>query len=99
MKKRWCTNGVSNKVSIKREPVIWRRLRIPGNITFQQLHQIIQAAFGWSAFCLKQWITNKLICSQGFVSVMDRMPPIPLLFSIFKTISYISMTVSGKKRK
>jgi hypothetical protein len=29
------------------KPLIWRRLRIPGNITFQQLHQVIQAAFNW----------------------------------------------------
>jgi len=29
------------------KPTIWRRLRIPGKITFSQLHQIIQAAFGW----------------------------------------------------
>lgn len=36
------------KISIMEiEPAIWRRLKIPGNITFQQLHQIIQAAFGW----------------------------------------------------
>lgn len=29
------------------KPTVWRRLRIPGGITFRQLHQIIQASFGW----------------------------------------------------
>jgi hypothetical protein len=29
------------------EPPIWRRLRVPGSITFDQLHAVIQAAFGW----------------------------------------------------
>ena len=29
------------------EPPIWRSLRIPGSITFAQLHRIIQVAFGW----------------------------------------------------
>lgn len=29
------------------EPPIWRRLRIPGSITFAELHRIIQVAFGW----------------------------------------------------
>ncbi len=36
------------KIAIRNiEPVIWRRIRLPGNITFQQLHQVIQTAFGW----------------------------------------------------
>lgn len=29
------------------EPPVWRRLRIPGSVTFYQLHRIIQVAFGW----------------------------------------------------
>ena len=41
------------KISLKEiEPEIWRRLKIPGNITFQQLHQIIQSAFGWLEYHL-----------------------------------------------
>ena len=41
------------KISLKEiKPEIWRRIKIPGNITFQQLHQIIQAAFGWLEYHL-----------------------------------------------
>jgi hypothetical protein len=29
------------------EPVIWRRLLVPGGITLAQLHQMIQVAMGW----------------------------------------------------
>gem|GEM_PF-130186 len=50
------------KISIKDiNPVIWRRLRIPGNITFQQLHQIIQAAFGWLDYHLYMFEFDKTI--------------------------------------
>ncbi len=41
------------KISIKGiEPEIWRRIKIPGGITFQQLHYIIQASFGWLEYHL-----------------------------------------------
>jgi hypothetical protein len=31
-------------------PPIWRRLELPSGITLQQLHQVIQAAFGWEDY-------------------------------------------------
>lgn len=41
------------KVTLSRiKPEIWRRLKIPGNITFAQLHRIIQVAFGWQDYHL-----------------------------------------------
>lgn len=41
------------KVTLKEiEPPIWRRLRVPGYITFAQLHAVIQAAFGWHGYHL-----------------------------------------------
>ena len=50
------------KISIKDiKPVIWRRLRIPGNITFQQLHQIIQASFGWLDYHLYKFEVQKTV--------------------------------------
>lgn len=50
------------RISIKNiKPVIWRRLKIPGNITFQQLHQIIQAAFGWLDYHLYKFEFDKTV--------------------------------------
>jgi len=43
------------------EPEIWRRLKIPGNITFQQLHQIIQNAFGWLDYHLYNFQFDKTV--------------------------------------
>lgn len=36
------------KITIKDiDPPIWRRLKVPGDVTFARLHRLIQAAFGW----------------------------------------------------
>ncbi|MGM0366609.1 MAG: plasmid pRiA4b ORF-3 family protein [Actinomycetota bacterium] len=44
------------------KPAIWRRLSVPGKITFSQLHQIIQAAFGWLDYHLYKFkVGNTLI--------------------------------------
>ncbi|MGD6818758.1 plasmid pRiA4b ORF-3 family protein [Metabacillus sp. 113a] len=32
------------------EPPIWRRMLVPGGITFHKLHKIIQAAFDWQDY-------------------------------------------------
>jgi len=34
------------------DPPVWRRLLVPGSITFAQLHDVIQAAFGWLGYHL-----------------------------------------------
>ena len=35
-------------VSIREvEPAIWRRLRVPAELTLAELHDVLQVAFGW----------------------------------------------------
>lgn len=36
-------------------PAIWRQLVVPDNLTFVQLHRVIQAAFGWEDYHLHQF--------------------------------------------
>ncbi|CAA7602603.1 Protein MM3350-like domain protein [Acididesulfobacillus acetoxydans] len=43
------------------EPTIWRRLRIPGNITFAQMHRVIQEAFGWLDYHLYHFDFGEVI--------------------------------------
>lgn len=37
------------------EPLIWRRLRVPGHLTLARLHKVIQLAMGWSDSHLHQF--------------------------------------------
>jgi len=30
------------------EPLIWRQILLPRELNFAQLHEVIQAAFGWT---------------------------------------------------
>ncbi len=39
-------------------PPIWRRLELDGSTSLHKLHQIIQAAFGWSDSHLHQFVVN-----------------------------------------
>lgn len=48
------------QLSYTNNPVVWRRVLVPGDITFNDLHLVIQAAFGWGnshmyQFSLKGW--------------------------------------------
>lgn len=43
------------------EPRIWRRLLLPEDLNFAQLHEVIQAAFGWSDSHLHQFIVGGLV--------------------------------------
>ncbi|WP_339171821.1 plasmid pRiA4b ORF-3 family protein [Anoxybacillus sp. FSL W8-1294] len=42
-------------------PPIWRRVLVPSNITFDQLHLIIQEAMGWKNYHLYQFETSDAI--------------------------------------
>lgn len=43
------------------EPPIWRRLLLPKDLNFAELHEIIQAAFGWTDSHLHQFVVGGLI--------------------------------------
>jgi len=43
-----------------RKPPIWRRLQVRSNITLLDLHNTIQAAFGWFDFHLHQFIIGEI---------------------------------------
>ncbi len=91
------------KVSIKNiKPPIWRRLRIPGNINFQQLHQIIQAAFGWLDYHLYNFELKKTVVAipnddftpdelygEGVRELDARTTMINELFDVYDACEYI----------
>lgn len=43
------------------EPEIWRRLLLPKELNFAQLHEVIQAAFGWTDSHLHQFVVGGLV--------------------------------------
>jgi hypothetical protein len=67
MAKKAVTKTVSNapiyqlKVTLdESKPPIWRRLLVPGDVTLEHLHYIIQAAMGWTNSHLHQFIVDGL---------------------------------------
>lgn len=53
--------GYQLKITIKgSKPPIWRRVVVPEQFTFCQLHQVIQEAFGWWDYHLHQFEFKKL---------------------------------------
>ena len=40
------------------EPPIWRRILLPRELNFAQLHEVIQAAFGWTDSHLHQFVVG-----------------------------------------
>jgi len=43
------------------EPAIWRRLLLPEDLNFAQLHEVIQAAFGWTDSHLHQFVVGGIV--------------------------------------
>jgi hypothetical protein len=43
------------------EPLIWRRIMLPRELNFAQLHEVIQAAFGWTDSHLHQFVVGGLV--------------------------------------
>jgi hypothetical protein len=45
------------------DPVVWRRIVIPGEITLLQLHEVLQVCFGWSGDHNHQFYVGKIFYS------------------------------------
>ena len=43
------------------KPAIWRRLLLPEDLNFAQLHEVIQAAFGWTDSHLHHFVVGGLV--------------------------------------
>ena len=58
------------------EPAIWRRVLVPAETTLDQLHEVIQAAFGWWNYHLHQYlIDGKLYALPDPEYDDDLLPP------------------------
>ena len=42
------------------DPLIWRRVQVPGNFTLAQLHDVIQLSMGWSDAHMHQFMIGKI---------------------------------------
>jgi len=54
------------KISLKQsKPPVWRRLLVPADIELHLLHEVIQAAFGWTNSHLHQFIDGRTFYQPG----------------------------------
>jgi hypothetical protein len=64
------------KISISEiAPSIWRRLQVPADASLAQLHDVIQAAFGWWNCHLHQYIVDGHFFGVPDPEYADEMPP------------------------
>lgn len=42
------------------DPLIWRRIQVPGDFTLSQLHEVIQRGMGWSGAHVHQFLVGKI---------------------------------------
>lgn len=47
------------------EPVIWRRILVPGEVTLRQMHMILQICFAWTGECNHQFYVGKVFYNVG----------------------------------
>lgn len=50
------------------KPPIWRRVLVPGNITLDELHLVIQIVMGWDDYHLHQFIMDEKYYSDSAVA-------------------------------
>lgn len=48
------------------DPLIWRRVRVPGTMTLSRLHRTIQACMGWNDTDTHQFLVGKIFYQAGF---------------------------------
>jgi hypothetical protein len=54
---------------------VWRRLVLPADTSLAQLHQIIQAAFGWRNYHLHQYMVDEQYFGEPNPEFADELPP------------------------
>ena len=75
------------------EPVIWRRILVPANITLGRLHRVIQAAMGWTDSHLHEFVINGL--HYGVHDPDDDLLPYQV---ISETRTQLLNALSGRRR-
>lgn len=59
--------GYQLKLSLSfSDPLIWRRIQVPGQLTLADLHRVIQICMGWSDSDTHQFLVGKIFYSPGF---------------------------------
>ena len=48
------------------EPLIWRTIQVPGNMTLALLHKVIQVCMGWDDSDTHQFLVGKIFYQSGF---------------------------------
>ena len=48
------------------EPLIWRTIQVPGNMTLALLHKVIQVCMGWHDSHTHQFLVGKIFYQSGF---------------------------------
>lgn len=57
------------------EPAIWRRLHVPADATLAEIHEVIQAAFGWLNYHLHQYLVDGQHIGVPSPEYSDELPP------------------------
>jgi hypothetical protein len=54
------------------QPLIWRRFRVYSNVTFRQLHNIVQIVMGWENYHLYQFLWGDNHFTEQLLGAGDR---------------------------
>lgn len=59
------------------EPIVWRQIVVPGNMTLADLDRVIQAAMGWTNSHLHMFTIEGLVYGVPDEDWVDEMPALP----------------------